>query len=242
MIPPANVRNPVNLIARLPTIMKKYDEIIKITDSQNPEFDFVWAIAEWMRRQLYIITAEEYGLRRYERLLGITPMDGESFLSRRNHVLVRWNQTSPYTFRFLIGLLEVLTDGNFEVIPNFHFYEMEIRVFTLDFGIVSDLAFILKNIIPANIYLTSSNHIRFAMTGAINIGGMMHTTKNFTVTQDFKAEITAQVGKISTGAAIRQTKQVVISDAFNAGISSGAKVAAAGSVMKVIKYVITEGV
>ena len=142
---------PVNLIARLPTLMQKYDEIIKITDSQNPEFDLIWEIEQWMRRNLYIITAEEYGLRRYERLLGIIPMDGESWQARRNHILVRWNQETPYTFRFLVGLLEMLTDGNFEVIPNFDKYEMEIRVFTSDLGIKSDLQYIWRHIIPANI-------------------------------------------------------------------------------------------
>ena len=273
-IPPANhatrsiaegrFHDPVNLIARLPTLMQKYDEIIKITDSQNPEFDFAWAIEEWMRRQLYIITAEEYGLRRYERLLGITPMEGESFSARRNHVLVRWNQQTPYTFRFLISLLEVLTDGNFEVIPNFHEYEMEIRVFTLDSGIISDLAFILRHIIPANIALTSSNHINidlrafiglavmvntirhytitqdfrahYTMTGRINQAGAMAQTKQYTIVQDFNAEIKAQAQKIGIGSVVIQSKSITISNAFNAEISTHTKVAAVGSVVKVVEY------
>jgi len=149
-IPPAIFHDPVNLIARLPTLMQKYDEIIKITDSQNPEFDLVWSIEEWMRRQLYIITAEEYGLRRYERLLGITPMDGESFTARRNHILVRWNQQTPYTMRFLIGFLEMLMGDDFEIIPNFSEYKMDIRTYVLDLSILSDLLFIIRYIIPAN--------------------------------------------------------------------------------------------
>ena len=234
MIPPA-IRDPVNLIARLPTLMKKYDEIVKVTDAQNPEFDFVWAIEEWMRRQLYIITAEEYGLRRYEKLLKITPLEGESFTARRNHILVRWNQQTPYTFRFLIGLLEVLTGGNFEVNPNFHYYEMEIRVFTLDSGIISDLAFILRHIIPANIALTSSNHISIELHGFIGLAAVVNTIKHYTITQDFNARYSLQ-GRINQGAAVTSTKSIQISNAFNADISTQTKVAAAGSVVKVVEY------
>jgi len=199
--------DPVNLITRLPTLMQKYDEIIKITDSQNPEFDFIWAIEEWMRRNLYIVTAEEYGLRRYEHMLGITPMEGESWQARRNHILVRWNQTTPYSYRFLIGLLEVLTNGAFEVIPNFHEYEMEIRVFTLDSGIISDLAFILRHIIPANIALTSSNHINIELRGYIGFAVGVNTIRQYAITQDFKAEI-----------------------------SPKAKIAAVGSIIKIVEY------
>jgi len=229
------MHDPVNLIARLPSLMQKYDEIQKVTDSQNPEFDLVWAIEEWMRRNLYIITAEEYGLRRYERLLGITPMDGESWQARRNHVLVRWNQTTPYTFRYLIGLLEVLTGGNFDVIPNFDEYEMEIRVYTLDSGIISDLAFILRHIIPANIALTSSNHINIDLRGFIGVAAIMFKTKHYTITQDFKARYSL-AGHIYQGAVTKQTKQITISNAFNAAIRTAGKVGTAGSVVKVVEY------
>lgn len=169
----------VDLIARLPTYMQKYDEIIKLTNSQNPEFDLIWEITEWMRRNLFIITAEEYGLQRYERMLGITPMSGESLQSRRNHILVRWNQSTPYTFRFLLGLLEMLTDGNFEVIPNFNVYEMEIRVYTSGSGILSDLAWIIRHIIPANIKVTSSNHIRITTKGFIKLASVVSMVRVF---------------------------------------------------------------
>jgi hypothetical protein len=134
-----------------------------------------------MRRNLFIITAEEYGLQRYERMLGITPMDGESYQARRNHILLKWNQTTPYTYRFLIGLFEMLTNGNFEIIPNFAEYEMKIKTFTLDSGIISDLAYILRYIIPANIVLTSHNNIRIALKGKTAIGGSVVTVSEYKI-------------------------------------------------------------
>jgi len=161
--------------------MRQYDEIIKVTDSQNPEFDLIWEAEQLMRRNLYIVTAEEHGLKRYERLLGIIPMPHENFQARRNHILARWNNSTPYTLRFLIGLLESLTNGNFEIIPDFANYEMEIRVFTPNFGIVGDLAHIIRHIIPANIALTSSNHIRIELHGFWKFAGTMKSVRHYTI-------------------------------------------------------------
>lgn len=186
--------------------MRQYAEIVDITDSQNPEFNLIWEAEQLMRRNLFITTAEEHGLQRYERLLGITPMPHENFQARRNHILVRWNKTVPYTFRFLIGLLEVLTNGNFEVIPNFDVYEMEIRVFTLDSGIISDLAFILRHIIPANIALTSSNHVRINMAGFVVLPATMQTVRHYTITQDFNTKVTARSRFAAAGSVIRVTE------------------------------------
>jgi len=184
-----NLTDKVDLIARLPTVMRKYDEIVQITDSQNPEFEFVWDILEWMYKQIFIVTAEEYGLQRFERLLGLTPLEGETFDARRKHILVRWHQETPYTMRFIISLLEMLTDGSFEIFTNFNEYEMEIRVFTLNSSIISDLAFIVRYIIPANLVITSSNHIYIDLTGYIKVGAAINTVKEYNITQDFNATI-----------------------------------------------------
>jgi len=196
---------PVNLIARLPTLMQEYDEIIKITNSQNPEFDLVWAVEEWMRRNLYIITAEEYGLRRYEKLLSITPLPGESFAARRNHILLRWNTQTVYTFRFLIGLLEMLTGGNFEVNTNFTEYEMEIIVLSGGSSIIQDLAYIKRHIIPANIATTSRIEIRINAEGLLAVAATHSITRHYTITQDFNAEISIGSRTGLGGSSVRVT-------------------------------------
>jgi len=152
--------------------MQKYDEIKKITDSQNPEFDLIWEAEALMRRNLFIVTAEEAGLRRYEKLLGITPLPHEDFEARRNHILVRWNQKPPYTFRFLIGLLETMTDGKFEVITDFNNYAMKIKVFiALDNSLLGDIAYVLRHIIPANIATTINSTIDIYINNKIFTAG-----------------------------------------------------------------------
>jgi len=195
--------SPVNLLARLPPSMQQYDEIQKITESQNPEFDLLREADALMRNNLYITTAEKEGLRRYEKLLNITPLPDEDLESRRNRILVRWNQKTPYSYRYLISQLEILTGGNYEVNPNFKDYMMEIVVFKADARILSDLAFILRNIIPANIVITSTNKIHIYARGYIEFATTINTVKHYTIVQDFKTEITTNMKVASSGSVIK---------------------------------------
>ena len=156
-----------DLLFRLPLFMQKYDELVKLTDSQNPEFDLLWDAEALARRNVFIYTAGDEGLKRFERMLGITPEPGESIESRRNQVLMRWNNNQPFTFRFLVGLLEVMTDGNFEIYTNFDNYEMEIVVFDMEPGILTDLDHI-RQIIPANIVLKNRLQSICEIKGKIN--------------------------------------------------------------------------
>lgn len=116
-------------------------------------------------------------------MLNITPLPHENWQARRNHIFVRWNTQTPYTFRFLIWLLDELTSGDFDVITNFDEYEMEIRVSTLDSGIIGDLAHIIFHIIPVNLDITSRNTIKIKIETPIAITSRLNSTKVFTIAQ-----------------------------------------------------------
>ena len=142
-----------DLLRRLPNFLQEYGEMKEIANVQNPEFDIIWELEKWIRKQLYIHTAEEYGLSRYERMLGLTPLEGESLAERRNHILLRWNATIPYTMRFLYQLLETLFGQNFRIVEDFKNYRLDIIVFNISGarGVTNDLIYISKTIIPANL-------------------------------------------------------------------------------------------
>ena len=163
----------VDLIKRLPSFMQQYDELVRLTDSQNPEFDRLWNIEDLVRKNVFIYTAEYEGLRRFESMLGITPKPGESIESRRNKVLMRWNNDQPFTLRFLVGLLETMTGGNFDIYTNFDNYEMEIIVHGMDHEFFAELEFIRQTIIPANIYLRSMNRIEHSFQNNMAVGSAL---------------------------------------------------------------------
>ena len=163
----------VDLINRLPSFMQQYDELVKLTDSQNPEFDKSWNAEALVRKNLFIYTAENEGLKRFECMMGIIPKPGESIESRRNQVLMRWNNNQPFTFRFLVSLLEAMTDGKFEIYTNFDKYEMEIIVHGMGHEFFAELEFIRQTIIPANIYLRSRNYIEHSFQNNLAVGSAL---------------------------------------------------------------------
>ena len=67
----------VDLMSYLPLFMQGYREPAATLRAEEPEFDIVWAAADRMLRNRSISTADEYGIGRLERILGIYPQEGE---------------------------------------------------------------------------------------------------------------------------------------------------------------------
>ncbi len=68
----------VDLMSYLPLFMQGYREPAATLRAEEPEFDIVWAAADRMLRNRSISTADEYGIGRLERILGIYPQEGAS--------------------------------------------------------------------------------------------------------------------------------------------------------------------
>ena len=66
----------VDLMSYLPLFMQGYREPAATLRAEEPEFDIVWAAADRMLRNRSISTADEYGIGRLERILGIYPQEG----------------------------------------------------------------------------------------------------------------------------------------------------------------------
>ncbi len=91
----------VGLVAYLPPFMAEYKETNATLTAEDPEFALVWQAADRVLKNEFIATADDYGLSRFERMLGILPADGEPLECRRQAVLLRWAARLPYTLRRL---------------------------------------------------------------------------------------------------------------------------------------------
>lgn len=103
----------------------------------------------------FIMTASDYGLRRYEAILNLDS-DG-TMEERRRRVFIAWNRQIVYTHRSLEAMLSViLGDGNFKINLSYNEYEVEfiVRV-TAPLDLVT-LSKELRLITPANLGL----HVR----------------------------------------------------------------------------------
>ncbi|MBD5103713.1 MAG: DUF2313 domain-containing protein, partial [Ruminococcaceae bacterium] len=109
----------IDLLSYLPQFLREYEETKSALDAENPEFELLWEQAGEVLNSSFIDRADEYGIKRFEKLLGILP-DAESDLeTRRSAVKVKWLSKLPYTYRMLLKQLEIICGEDFSVTKKF---------------------------------------------------------------------------------------------------------------------------
>ena len=126
----------VDLISYLPPFMAAYKEISTTLAAENPEFALVWQAADRVLKNEYIATADDYGLSRFERMLGIIPADGEPLEFRRQAVMLKWVERLPYTIRRLRECLSAaLGDDGYMLYERHQEYLLDVVLVNKDDGV-----------------------------------------------------------------------------------------------------------
>ena len=115
--------------------------------------------AEQIRLNDHIQTADASTLRYWERFLGIASSAGDTLAYRRQRILMRINQTVPYTIRHLRDRLRELfgEDYSLEVNPA----ECWIRIIVTSdrYGAISLLHDLIYSYVPAHLYVYSNQQV-----------------------------------------------------------------------------------
>ena len=77
----------------LPPFMQKYKEPVAAMKAEEPEFQIVWKAVDRILYNHFISTADEYGISRFEKMLGIYPSSEDTLESRRSRVQSKWFNT-----------------------------------------------------------------------------------------------------------------------------------------------------
>lgn len=204
----------VNLIGYLPQFVQEYREIQHIMKAENPEIQKTEDETEIIKNNQFILSCNIVGIQRFEKLLGITPSAEDTLESRISRVMIRWNDAVPYTYRVLLQKLTTLCGNDFEVIPKFNQYEMEIITHLDLYGQVDELQNLLGYMIPANLAVTSSNELNYTMKGTMFTAFGMALCQTFELTDAFKGDFKIE-GKAGLGSALVGTAEVILTDTFN---------------------------
>lgn len=179
----------VKLIDYLPMFVREYREIQKIMEIENPEIQEVENETEIIMNNQFIQTCDINGIKKFENLMGITPLENDTLETRISRVLSRWNETSCYTFKVLIMKLNALCGiNNYEIIRNINEYTMKIITHLEYSGQTDELDYLLNYIIPANIAVASENKININLDSTSKIASNV-TFSNFIELTDSFNEI-----------------------------------------------------
>lgn len=160
----------VKLIDYLPMFVQEYREIQKIMEIENPEIQEVENETEIIMNNQFIQTCDINGIKKFENLMGITPLENDTLETRISRVLSRWNETSCYTFKVLIMKLNALCGiNNYEIIRNINEYTMKIITHLEYSGQTDELDYLLNYMIPANIAVASENKININLDSTSKI-------------------------------------------------------------------------
>ena len=139
----------VDLASYLPLFMQNYREPAAALEAENPEFQNLWQETERTLNNHFISTADEYGLSRYEKLLGICPAEDDTLESRRIRVQTRWVNKLPYTWKALTEKIGALCgSSDFSVENDFsQGYGIAVRTSLEMPGQVDELEHILEKMV-----------------------------------------------------------------------------------------------
>ena len=160
----------------------KSPDWIDWTDSESLEFDFVAKRILKIYADKFILQASEYGISRYERILGIEPGKNESLEDRRKRVYLLWNKKIRWTHRTLLKWLDVyLGKDNYKLSLDYDKYGIEIDVIVNEslYFDLEDLQRQVRDIIPAN--LTQFIRIKFIRDQKILYGMYGQKAKKITI-------------------------------------------------------------
>lgn len=106
----------MDLLAYLPTVLQEIKELQKIAEIENPTLSNVWDLVESVLNNQFILTADERGIKRQEKMLDIKSGATETLETRRFRILSRYQEQAPYTYPILKGLLDsLLGEGKYEL-------------------------------------------------------------------------------------------------------------------------------
>ena len=107
---------PRELLAYLPPVIREADEMGQIMAAEQPEVFALYEAAQRALDEQFIGTMSDYGVRRWEKILRVTPLAADTLDTRKERVLSYLRVRLPYTLRWLQQwLLESLGAGNYRL-------------------------------------------------------------------------------------------------------------------------------
>ena len=207
----------VNLIAYLPLFIQEYREMQQIMSAENPEFILTAEETQVIKDNQYIISCDEVGIARFERILKITPTSEDTLESRISRVLIRWNDVVPYTWKVFLQKMQTLCGENFELTEDWNNYLLELTTHLDIYGQVDELENILGYMPPANIQVIANNVLEYLMSGKAFIAAGLGFCNMFNLTDSFQVNwsFNADAGAAASGSG---TCEIMLTDSFKDAI------------------------
>lgn len=148
----------VNLLSYWFPILRGLKEFKEIAKAEEPELKLLLDELERLFGNAFIETADEYGISRFEKIMGITPLGDDTLEDRRFKVQVKWNETSRYTLETLDSQIKVICgEGGYSIKMDYAKYSLTVKVSLSNSKNIVIIQELLDKVVPANIITAVSS-------------------------------------------------------------------------------------
>lgn len=138
----------------LPDFLKQFKEFQEIAKAEDSVFSSLYEDIEQVLDNFFIETADAIGIRRFEKILGITPMDTDTLDDRRFRVKTYWSQIVPYTEETLRRMLiNLVTERGYTLEIDNENYTVFVKVSLGEKKQYNAVMDMLKRIVPCNMLI-----------------------------------------------------------------------------------------
>lgn len=181
------------LIDYLPPIMQNFTEIKQITKVEQKETDALDYEIGKVLDNAFIEDCDEYGIKKYEKLVGATPTAQDTLESRKSRVLIRWNDFIPYSYRVLIRKLNIFCGvNNYDISGDLKNYELFISTHLSIIGQTTELEKMLDKMLPVPIVFTLFNDLEYELIGHAHSHGITVESKVITINSETNTQETVE--------------------------------------------------
>jgi hypothetical protein len=89
------------LIQYLPDVLKDVREYQALMFSEQPEFSALYTQISGLLNNQFVETSDEYGVKRWEKMLKIVPKSTCTLDERKFNILSKFSERLPYTYRIV---------------------------------------------------------------------------------------------------------------------------------------------
>lgn len=145
----------VDIIGYLPSVLHEIKEIVAMANVEKPVLEALWQEIENTLNNQFVVTADEKGASRYEKMLKLSVPAADSIETRRFRILARYQEQAPYTNRVLKQLLDsLLGEGKYELKRDVGAKTLSVKIELTVKGMFDAVVIMLERITPQNMILS----------------------------------------------------------------------------------------
>ena len=218
----------VHLLNYWMPLLRKLKEFKEIAKTEEPELRYILAAIDRTLANFFIESADEYGIKRYEDMMGIVPEETDTLDTRRFRVLTKWNNYVPYTepelYRRLVSICG--SEDAFDLEEHYKEYWLRVTTHLGVAGAFDMVANTLDDMLPCNLVLELANIMEAKPFSTLYMGGVCCTALGYCITHDLES-VVATVSPLSEAVANATamlsmvTHDVALQDKSEADLSVG---------------------